>query len=61
MNTSPYSSEELAELRSRMQAALLDSTQPLPARLAEFRRLLRVSQDHSADTEAILRALEDSY
>ncbi|HTW49220.1 MAG TPA: hypothetical protein VMD92_14805 [Acidobacteriaceae bacterium] len=53
--------EELANLRRRMQAALLDSSRPLPARMDEFRRLLRESQLCAASAETNWQSLQDSF
>ncbi|MGB9146309.1 MAG: hypothetical protein WCC14_10840 [Acidobacteriaceae bacterium] len=44
MTPPAITAEELAQVRRQMQAALLDSSGPLPARIEEFRRLLRESQ-----------------
>lgn len=54
-------SKELAELRRRMQAALLDSSRPLPARMDEFRRLLRESRLRAPGPEAAWTSLQDSF
>jgi hypothetical protein len=53
--------QELAQLRRRLQAALLDSSRPLPARMEEFRRLLRESQLCAASAGTTWRSLEDSF
>jgi hypothetical protein len=52
---------QLAEVRRRLQAALLDASRPLPARMEEFRRLLRESQLCAASAESTWRSLEDSF
>jgi hypothetical protein len=61
MTPAPATATELAELRKRLQAALLDSSRPMPARMEEFRRLLRESQICAASSEANWQSLEDSY
>jgi hypothetical protein len=53
--------EELAQVRRRMQAALLDSSRPMHERMAEFRRLLRESQLCAARIETTWESLHDSF
>jgi hypothetical protein len=52
---------ELAEMRRRLQAVLLDSSRPLAARMDEFRRLLRESQLCAASAETNWTSLQDSF
>jgi len=61
MTPPAVTAEELAQVRRRMQAALLDSSNPLPARMEEFRRLLRESQLCAAPAETAWRSLLDGY
>lgn len=61
MTTSSVPTEELAELRRRLQAALLDASRPLPARMEEFRRLLRESKLCAAGAEQPWELLLDSF
>jgi hypothetical protein len=53
--------QELAEVRRRMQAALLDTSRPLSARMEEFRRLLRESRLCAASVETSWTSLQDSF
>jgi len=57
---SPTHPVEPAELRIRLQATLRDPSRPLPARMAEYRRLLRESRLSAASTDATRQLLHDS-
>jgi hypothetical protein len=61
MSTPAATAKELADVRRRMQAALLDSSRPMPARMEEFRRLLRESQLCAAHADTTWRSLQDSF
>jgi hypothetical protein len=61
MSTPAATASELAELRRRLQAALLDSSRPLAARMEEFRRLLRESRLCAASAETSWQSLQDSF
>jgi len=61
MTTPANSTEELAALRRRLQATLLDASRPLAARMEEFRRVLRESKLCAASAEATCRSLQDSF
>jgi hypothetical protein len=60
-NTSDPTAEELAQVRRRLQAVLLDSSRPMPDRMEEFRRLLRESQLCAARVETTWQSLLDSF
>jgi hypothetical protein len=61
MITPSTTAKELAEVRRRMQAALLDSSRPMSERMEEFRRLLRESQLCAAGIETNWKSLQDSF
>jgi hypothetical protein len=61
MTTPSATSRELAEVRRRMQAALLDTSRPMAARMDEFRRLLRESRLCAASADTTWTSLLDSF
>ncbi|HTX41125.1 MAG TPA: hypothetical protein VMD25_04820 [Acidobacteriaceae bacterium] len=61
MTPSDPTAEELAEARQRIHATLYDPSETLPARMEEFRRVLRESQRCAARPATNSNSLTDSF